>query len=380
MQKIKIIQYSKTVGFSGTDRAAQLFCKYLSKSERYEPYLLYRDGDPANTRLDIMKNILGEDHVISHKWVSGKKGRQAPYLPEEDNYFDVVSKINPAIVHDHYSGYNEWPVFKYLAPNAKLIGHNIFGFKEDKKECDAVIYISQFIHDTAIKVGGIDGPVLYNPIEMPVLDMTPDNKTLCRTLLLDEYKLPRNAILLGRVGRADNFDPISLKAFKEIELKYPNAYYLIVNPCNGWRDTVKNLNIHNIRFIDPIIDDNRLSNFYRGLDIYAHARSDGECCPTNIQEAMMHGVPVVSHESAIYNGQSEIIENAGFVVPLGNWQGYRDVLSGLIENNELATEDEKGKVRIRDHFGREGRRRAMRCFEASCVTSQLSKIYDWVLK
>ena len=94
----------------------------------------------------------------------------------------------------------------------------------------------------------------------------------------------------------------------------------------------------------------------------------------------MHRLPVVSHESAIYNGQSEIIGGAGFVVPLGDHEGYRDVLEGLISNQEMATEDEQGLVRIREHFGLEARRRAMRYFEASCMTSQLASMYDWVLK
>jgi glycosyltransferase involved in cell wall biosynthesis len=94
---------------------------------------------------------------------------------------------------------------------------------------------------------------------------------------------------------------------------------------------------------------------------------------------MMHRLPVVSHESAIYNGQSEIIGNAGFVVPIGDHVAYRDVLVQLIENPEMASEDESTLIRLREHFGLEARRRAMRYFEASCMTAQLMGLYDWVL-
>lgn len=93
----------------------------------------------------------------------------------------------------------------------------------------------------------------------------------------------------------------------------------------------------------------------------------------------MHGLPVISHESMIYNGQSEILAESGFVVPVGHHEHYRDVMMQLIENAEYASEDERSRVRIRTHIGREARRRAMRYFEASVVTGQLARIYDTVL-
>ena len=93
----------------------------------------------------------------------------------------------------------------------------------------------------------------------------------------------------------------------------------------------------------------------------------------------MHGLPVVSHESAIYNGQSEIIGPAGFVVPLGDHASYRDILVQLIRNPEMSDEDDVGHVRLRNYFSREARRRAMRYFEAECITKQLERTYDWLL-
>ena len=381
MNKIRVVHHSKTIGYSGTDRTAQLFCKYLSRSDKYEPFIIYRNGDGANTRLDIVKRWLGEDHVIGYDWEPGKKGRQAPYLPERDNCHDILKQIDPQIVHVHRSGYAEWPSFRYMLPKAKWVETNIFGYNDatPERQIDLNIYISEYIRNMAMSNGNKTGPVIYNPIEQPVLDMTPENKLECREALLKQFKIPHNAILCGRVGRADNFDPISLRAFALAEQEVPELWYIVVNPCEGWRTTARTLGIQNIRFADAIIDDNELSRFYMGLDIYAHARHDGECCPCNIQEAMMHGLPIISHESAIYNGQSEIIGDAGFVVPLGDHTSYRDVLVQLATNPELVNEDETGMVRLRSHFGRYARRRAMRYFEAECITSQLSRCYDWVL-
>lgn len=362
--KIKIVHHSKYIGFSGTDRTAQLFCKYLVNSSKYEPFLLYRDVDHSSERLNIVREWLGDDHVIPYKWIPGKKGQRPPYLPEEDNFYDVVNEINPDILHIHRSGYEEFPGFRYLAPKAKMVETNIFGYVDPTRNIDTHIYISDFVRNTAIKGGGRDGPVLYNPILLP-LCLDP---VAARYKLINKFALPHNAVLLGRVGRADNFDPIALKAFKLLEAQFPNVYYIVVNPCNAWRDTVNSLDLRNVRFHDPIYDDLELSEFYSALRVYLHARSDGEACPCNIQEAMMHGLPVISHYAPQYNGQAEILHEAGFVVPMNDHEAYSRVLEELLLYPELHEE-----------FSIRAKNRAESCFEASMIVQKLETIYDKVL-
>jgi len=354
---IKVVHHSKTIGYSGTDRTAQLMCKYLAKDPRFEPFLVYRtDGD--NSRLEIMRSILGDSHVIPYEWVPGKKGRQAPYLPEHDNLYEVIEKINPDIMHVHRSGYQEWPL-RYVAPKATWVETNIFGFGDKSNDIDQHIYISDFIRNTAIKCGNPHGPTLYNPIESPV-----PHSELPPVSLKEELGFWHGTILLGRIGRPDNFDPISLKAFAKLERENPNVHYLVINACHNWIDTAKQLGIKNITFLPAIIDDQSLSRFYQSLDIYAHARSDGECCPCNIQEAMIHGLPVVSHRSAIYNGQSEIIGDSGFVVPENDSESYYQVLKALVEDAGL-----------RDQFGDKAAHRADFYFRADRVVEKLKEIY-----
>ncbi len=367
MTKIRVVHHSKTVGYSGTDRTAQLMCKYLAKDPRYEPFLVYRNQG-ENSRLKAMQDILGADHVIEYDWEPGKKGRQAPYMPERDNLYEVMLRIDPDIVHVHRSGYNEWPM-KYVAPRAKWVETNIFGFDDKSGGIDKHIYISDYIRQTALKRGNKDGPVLYNPIELPKEYEENNNGRLTHPGTVPYLKrylgLPLGSLILGRVGRADNFDPISLKAFAALEREHDNIYYVVVNPCDGWRNEVKRLHINRVIFLDPIINDEMLSMFYQDIKIYAHARSDGECCPCNIQEAMMHGLPVVSHRSNLYNGQSEIIGDAGFVVPINDWESYYKVLKALVEDAGL-----------RNEFGQKAEKRAKSLFEASNIVEQLKGIYE----
>ena len=83
----------------------------------------------------------------------------------------------------------------------------------------------------------------------------------------------------------------------------------------------------------------------------------------------MHGLTVVSHQSLIHNGQAEIIEACGYVVPVGDYAAYAEVLRGLILDQGL-----------RDVMGREARRRAMHDFEASVITHHLERVYDALLQ
>ena len=370
MDKIPIIQHSKGLGYAGTDRVAQLFAKYLERGDKYKPYILYRANGPQD-RLDEVRKFLPEEQLIEYSWNPGETGTQPPYyIPEESDLAQKVAEIGPAVFHVHRSGYPEWPGTREVIPNCcKMIETNIFGYPDRTGNVDCHLYISEYIKGLAKLKGGLDGPVLYNPTEQPVLDMTTENHQQCREALLDRLKLPRNAILLGRVGRPDNFDPISLLAFQSIEAEFDHVYYLVVAGDSGWTGKAEQLGLKNVRFLDPIINDVELSKFYHGLDIYAHARHDGECCPCNIQEAMMHSLTVVSHQSLIHNGQAEIIEACGYVVPVGDYAAYAEVLRGLILDQGL-----------RDVMGREARRRAMHDFEASVITHHLERVYDALLQ
>jgi glycosyltransferase involved in cell wall biosynthesis len=362
MNKIKVVMHSKSLGYSGTDRTAQLFVKYLAQDERFEPFIVHRN-DGVNERLDAVRQYLDDDHIIEYHWAGQSPNK--PHLPAEENLTEILDKIQPDILHVHNSGHEEWPGLRSVAKQAKIVQTNIFGYPDTERWADKVLYISDYIRQRALAQGGVDGPVIYNPIELPIAT----DKKLSKDALLKRFNLPEDSILLGRVGRPDNFDPISLKAFVEILKTNPHVYYLVVNPCRGWKDAVNELGIiDNVCWIDSIIDDQELSEFYNGLDIYAHARHDGECCPCNIQEAMMHGLPIVSHRSKIYNGQEEILHNAGFVVDIDDYENYAFCLQNLIESEEN-----------REQLGKFARRRAMLMFEASCKTSQLIDEYLKIL-
>lgn len=364
--KIKVVHHTKSLGFSGTDKCAQIFAKYLAQSDRFDPYIMYQENGDTS-RYDVVADYIGEHRLIPYQH-EHQKNPPPPYLPKSSNFREVLTRIKPDIVHLHRSGYPEWPGIRSIYPEAKWVETNIFGHVDRTNNIDQHIYISNYIMFRATHNGNADGPVIYNPVEQP-FRATEQFANECRAALIKSYGLPENAVILGRVGRADNYVDISMKAFAKIVKNHPNAFYLVVNPCEGWRKSAKKLKIEgNVRFLAPIYGDEELSRFYAGLDIYAHARSDGECCPTNIQEAMMHGLAIVSHESPCYNGQVEIIGKAGHIVPWQDHDAYARVLEDYISN----------KVIFQEYAWR-ARRRAMMLFDAECVTGNLMKAYEEVL-
>lgn len=362
MKKIKILHHSKTVGMSGTDRTAALFCQYLDKN-KYDVYLLYREGDSANNRLDIVKGLLGPDKVIPYRWVPGKRTRQPPYPPEQDNFFEVVSQINPDIAHFHCSGYHEWPILKWLVPNSKIITTNIFGYIDAAGQADKVVYISEYNRGRAVGQGEKDGPVVFNPIERPTfLD-----KQFCRSFFHEKYGVPKSGLLGLRVGRPDNPEQISLKAFSEVLKSRSDIHYLIVGPCAKWHHYAKG--IPNVHFIDQIVDDHELAILHNATDIYLHARNDGEICSTAIQQAMMYSLPIISHRSRTYNGQVEMLDGVGYCVNVDDFEQYAQTLLSLINDPKL-----------RHDIGQKAYQKAISNYEAGLVTRKLEKIYDQVLQ
>lgn len=355
---IRVVHHSKTVGYAGTDKTAQVFCAELNKLPGFEAFLVYRADDTS--RLAEAQEMIGHDRVVLYHHVH-QKNPPAPYLPESDNLRQVLEFIKPDIFHVHRSGYQEWPGMRHLAPSAKFVETNIFGYHDASGVIDWRMYISDFIADRA----GRHEPysVLYNPTLPPFFEREEARPEWFARLGLTGQN---DAVLLGRVGRPDNFTPIALRALSVVQRTHPHVHYLVVNGCDAWRDGVKKYRLNNVHFVDPIISDRELSRFYAALDIYAHARCDGECQPCNLNEAMYHGLPVVTHMGHTYQGQVEQVNAAqgnGWVAR--DWRDYASMLENLVVDADK-----------RRRIGEANRRWASTTVDATVVTKRLAAVYE----
>lgn len=374
MEKIRIVHHSNQLGLGGTEKTMQLFCKYLDKSIFDVHAMAYRYPVPplkarlnnikalfgsekakarkaqfeqAVSRIPDFKDLLGEDHL--HLYTAGE-------LPS------ILKTISPHILHVHHSGQIEPPLDQAGAiSNIPVIfSTNVFGVQGRSPEQDRIskiLFVSNWLKEVAApwSKGDPRCDVLYNPVEKPFTYAD----------LRSEMNIPKDTFVIGRIGRnADDIhDPMSLRAYKEIENK--KTLFLAISPPPIMVRDAHELGIKNIRFLDPSTDDIFLSKFYNTLDVLAHARLDGETFGCVIAEAMIHGKPVVTHLSDIRNSQAELIdESCGFVTAQHDYKSYAACLKKIMDDKVL-----------KQKMGEAARNKALANFEAGIVTKKLESLY-----
>ena len=297
MNKIKVGYYVHNWDYAGTSQIFLNITEALNK-DLFDPYAFYWDECQDNTKLYELKKYVGDDHIIPFRRSKEKTGPEQGYTPIWTDFHDRVSKFSLDILHVGRSGYFEWPFDKRLV---KLqIETNVFGYKDTTNFVDKSLCISKNGSDIR---GGCDW-VMYNPIRAP---MIPDKKDNLRSYL----NIPQDAIVCGRIGRPGNFDSIAIEAFREAQKEYSNLYFVIMNPCSDVINASKG--IPNVIFLPANLDELYVERFLNSLDIFLHYRFDGEMCGCAIQQAMIKGIPVISHRSRICNGHIEVVGAGGYI-------------------------------------------------------------------
>lgn len=148
----------------------------------------------------------------------------------------------------------------------------------------------------------------------------------------------REQVIFGRIGRGEDsiFDPIAVRAFKKLEDKYGSKVkYIVVNPPAGWRRVAEEMNIKNTEFRPPITDFVTLSKFYGEIDVFAHARKDGETVGIAIGEAMLAGNPILTHKSHYHNDHLELLDSSyARVAEADDVKGYFENMQWMVDNKD----------------------------------------------
>ncbi len=352
----------------------EIFCKYLDRS-RFEVFVVSRIHRvkmatrlrvevgarlglrPArgkkllwasmNVRADNFERILGSDHVF--------------FASNDASLRQTLLKLNPDVLHVHYSGNAEPPTSDEMVMSRIPVTVTTNPFEKQNpapahQHVKKILFVSRWLLENRAQWALTDprADVLYNPIEVPCTQST----------LRSELRIPENAFVVGRVGRADPgiHDPIGLRAYRQIE--DANTYFLALSPPENMLRQARALNLRNFITLPPRADDVFLSKFYNTIDVLAHARRDGETFGCNIAEAMIHGTPVISHLTPFMNAQSEVIGDAGFVCAQDDWQDYAAKLA-LLKTDRL----------VRSELSARAEARALAQFEARGLTHRLEKIY-----
>ena len=327
MNKIKILHYCNTLDYAGTARSMERLLMELAQNHasEFDIYVIYnRSGE--NNRLQNYY-FLPSCHLMPFTM----SNRILPYYtPAETDFYEVMDELYGKIgqfdiFHVHRSGYTEFPIIPQTAKYwKKVVETNIFGGDDEIMKPDVSICISNEVQSRK-KVGVCT--VIPNPVSFKYTYPYGHAETGLR----EQLGILKDTVVFGRIGRADNFDPIALNAFNSICDDY-DVLYLIVNPCMWTKLFVKNQKIDKVRFLQPIILDNVLAAFYRTIDVLAHYRSDGESCGVNIEEAMYFAKPVISHYPSTPFGFSAQQELIGETMMALDWVGYAQKMEHFIQH------------------------------------------------
>jgi len=365
--RIKILFQLNELAFGGTTKAVLTFCKYLDKT-KFEPFLFYHSTkgsakywrrrllSPISkkersrfdefyvrsiVRLPEFEEVLGKDHVSSGQF---------------KDLIRVCQIISPQILHFNRGESKDWYTERLdeLPQNIRFVETNIFGIEPTQKYLSgltAVLSISHWLHEKS-KWSGVKGRALYFPVLPP--QATDD--------LRSELGIPKDAIVLGRISRP-HLDQGEFIVDIFNELNNPKTHLVVVAPSQYITEaSKKNSRIH---LVKPTTDEKRLSRFYNSLDILLHYRKEGETFGLNVAEAMIHGLPCISHKSFLDNAQIELLEGCGVIAEENNIPDYKSKLNRLIED-----------ANYRKDLGQKAKTKAMSVFEASVMTRELEAFYQ----
>ena len=349
----KILFYLPQMGLGGTEKTCLLFGDYLS--EDFEPFLAYPEGCHHQERLEQFRTVFGSDNVI----------------PITSTIQDIIDKHGIDIVHSFRSGYNEYPQpgKDFEAPH--FVETNVFGHVDMDPRVERSLFMSEWLMDTAqrqmatirVHIPAERWEFVNNPVEYA---HSSEN-------MRGELSIPDETVVLGRCGRPDPgiYDDINVKAALLLMSQGYDIFMLSVAPPENMKADLEKFGIPHAN-IEPTVDSIILSKFYNTVDIYTHARADGETFGVNIAEAMIHNKPVVTHVAVpsfpgmgVFQSQTTLVDNevTGFVSP--HEPGfYTDCVRKLIDD-----------VNLRHSMGQAGRIKAAAEYHCGPVVRKLERIY-----
>ena len=358
---MKILHWHNDLGLGGTPKTLEQFAIELQKRGHQCRVICYQDGDLSRkVNLDIA-------------------GVPVTPISRGNREFDFqeIMQWKPDIVHSYRSGYSEFPEPEkdFDLRGAKFVETNVFGHHDKNPYIDKTLYMSKYLQYHA-GMFGKRYDFINNPIPIPIED-----KVFVKRGEFPYHAFNDDKLIIGRTGRPENgiYDPISLKAINYLfsirpDIRHKIRFLALAPPPNMIKDLQKYDICHTIVY--STIDEIEITRMYNSMDICAHARLDGETCGNAIQEAMIYGVPVITHVSKpnhpdIYPFQAQcfLVEDrvTGFVVD-HNVESYAMALLKLIDNPSL-----------RSQMGATGRETALREFETGVCVDKLEKIYREIL-
>ena len=365
---IRVLHYLRNLGLGGTEKTCQLFFENAGRD--FEVALVHEStGDM--TRLEEFqkaRRVSGGQiyRINSYRNPDGTPNPQA--TPTSEGLQGAIDHFQPDILHVYRSGYAEFPVGQVEVPH--VVETNVFGHLDADRRIDRTLFMSKWLMDKSLR--GVQIPAsladrfdyVNNPVEMPYTD----NKL---------FSFSSDAIWLGRCGRPDNgiYNSVSVEAVRLLRMQGYDVRFVVAAPPSNMIEDLARYDIP-FKMVEPTTNPLVLSQFYNSIDIYAHARADGETFGVNIAEAMIHGKPVVTHiatpsnpNMGVFQSQTELVDDGetGYVVN-NDPSEYAEALRRLIDS-----------PKTREQMGYAAIVKATREYHTDACQKKLERIYREVV-
>ncbi len=337
MTKIRVLQAIGRLDIGGTEKALQVFSKYLDRS-RFEVHVCARlEG---GCRVDSLRHM------------------GIPVIVGPVDLNDVVREHKIDICHVYRSGHHEpgslpeksggWP--KIVETN---VFHDFDPIEGERINCH--LFMSAFSKTRYLQRGcardSAQHEVMYNPVDFE--DLLPRKKDFSYTI--------------GRCSRADDakWHKVCIDCLPKVFRKVPEAQCVIQGIPDTMRERLTQMSLGDrVQLSSPTLN---VQDFYQKIDIFTHGARVGETFGSVIAEAMANNIPVVTLSTPRgkkSNAQVELVEDGitGFTCRWG-WQ-YANAVIELLKNHDL-----------RERFARQGYEKAREQFEGSRLTRKLERIY-----
>lgn len=337
MAKIRVLHVCNQLELGGTEKALQIFCKYLDKS-RFEVFACGRMR--GGERVALLERL----------------GIPVVVRPADIN--QVINELKIDICHVHRAGDTEpgslpekrkgWP---------RIVETNVFN-AYDEQEGDLIdchFFVSQYskdwyqAHNPVYPTARYE--VLYNPIDF------------------DEFVTPHRpfSFTFGRCSRPDDqkWHDVCVKSLPKVFRKVPEARYLVQGITERVRARLHALGLNGkVEVLEP---SPHVGDFYSRVDVFTHGARIGETFGSVIAEAMASRVPVVTlstPQRGKSNAQAELVEHnvTGFVCRW-QWQ-YAGAVVELLKDHDL-----------RRRFSERGYEKAREQFDARNLVKKLEEVY-----
>jgi hypothetical protein len=120
-----------------------------------------------------------------------------------------------------------------------------------------------------------------------------------------------------------------------LQKKYGNKVkYIYLNPPPAAIEYVNVKNISGVEFRDWY-PKSKMNDFYNEIDVFAHARRDGETFGVAILEAKLNLNPIITHRSRQYNSHLDLLKsNFSKIANIDNYNEYFEHMEFFYTNKK----------------------------------------------